>query len=115
VRWGIVLLWMAVIFFLSSQSTLPSFANTWADWLQDIGGHFIAYAVLAGLLWWALNGSGVSRPALWAFLIALLYALSDEYHQSFVPGRHPDPLDIVTDLAGAAAALLWLSRRSRSR
>jgi len=71
--------------------------------------------VLAGLLWWALNGSGVSRPALWAFLIALLYALSDEYHQSFVPGRHPDPLDIVTDLAGAAAALLWLSRRSRSR
>jgi VanZ family protein len=50
----------------------------------------------------------VARPALWAFAVALLYGLSDEFHQAFVPGRHPDPLDIVTDIAGAAAALLAL-------
>ena len=53
---------------------------------------------------------GASRPACsCALLIVLLYALSDEFHQSFVPGRHPDPFDVATDLAGALVALLLLS------
>ncbi|MCX7707278.1 MAG: VanZ family protein, partial [Anaerolineae bacterium] len=62
---------------------------------------------------WALAGSGVRRPGLWAFVLALLYAFSDEFHQSFVPGRHPDPLDILTDAAGAGAALAWVQWRAR--
>ena len=37
----------------------------------------------------ALRVSGVRRPWLWAFLIAVLYGVSDEFHQSFVPNRHP--------------------------
>jgi hypothetical protein len=107
---------MGIIFYLSNQPALPSVPGIWIE-LQDIAGHFIEYAVLAGLLRWALAGAGVQTPDRWAFLLSLAYALSDEFHQSFVPGRHPDPFDIVTDAAGALFALaalrLWRTQRVR--
>lgn len=110
-RWAAAAAWMGVIFVVSAQPTLPLVLDS-PD-LQDIAGHFLAYAVLAALLRWALAGSGVGRPCLWAFVLAVLYAFSDEFHQSFVPGRHPDPLDILTDAAGAAAALAWARWRAQ--
>jgi VanZ family protein len=100
--------WMGVIFFLSAQSRLPDLSSSFSDSLQDILGHFMAYGALAFLVFRALEGFGVARPAPWTLVVVLLYALSDEFHQSFVPGRHPDPFDIATDLLGAAAALLAL-------
>lgn len=116
-RWLAVVVWMGVIFFLSAQPRLPVVLPSLFNSLQDVIGHFVAYAVLAVLVYWALVGVDAPRPARLALLIALLYALSDEFHQSFVPGRHPDPFDIVTDLVGAVAALFALrllrSRRTR--
>jgi VanZ family protein len=116
-HWIAVLAWMGVIFFLSSQAWLPHPAPSFFDDLQDVLGHFAAYGVLALLLHRALTGSGSARAVRYAMLIALLYALSDEIHQAFVPGRHPDPFDILTDCTGAAAVLLVLSllhsRRAR--
>jgi len=112
-RWAAVIAWMALIFFLSSRSRLPLMSLGWADALQDVAGHFVAYAVLAGLLAWALSCSGAAHPLWWSFALALLYGLSDEFHQSFVPGRHPDVLDILTDAAGAACMLLILKYRRR--
>jgi VanZ family protein len=106
VRLAAVVAWMGVIFFLSSQSRLPDLSTSFSDALQDVLGHFVAYGALAVLAFWALEGFGAARPAVWALVVALLYGLSDEFHQAFVPGRHPDPFDIATDLAGAAAALL---------
>ena len=42
-----------------------------------------------------------------AWLLAILYAASDEFHQSFVPGRHPDPMDVlIFDNLGAIFAML---------
>ncbi len=55
----------------------------------------------------------VARPARWALVIAVIYGLSDEFHQSFVPGRNADLLDVITDAAGAAAGL-WAARRFRA-
>jgi VanZ family protein len=115
-RWGAVLAWMGLIFFLSAQSRLPNLSPSLSDALQDIVGHFVGYAVLAALLHWALSGLGTRHATLLTLVIVLLYACSDEFHQSFVPGRHPDLFDIVTDLVGAAFALLAINlRRSRSR
>lgn len=114
-RWAAVGAWMAVIFFLSSRSRLPLLPTGWAEALQDVVGHFAAYGVLAGLLAWALSGSGAVHAGRCSFALALLYALSDEFHQSFVPGRHPDVLDILTDAAGAACMLLLLKYLSRRR
>jgi VanZ family protein len=118
-RLAAVVAWMALIFFLSSQSRLPDLSPSFSDALQDILGHFLAYGALALLVVWALEAFGVSRPALWALVVVLLYALSDEFHQSFVPGRHPDLFDIATDVAGALVALALLAvvrlrRRSSS-
>lgn len=113
-RWAAVVAWMGLIFLLSGRSQLPDLIGGWPGF-QDVLGHFLAYGVLA-LLWrWALVGAGVARPGRWAFVLTVLYGLSDEFHQSFVPGRHPDIFDILTDAAGAAAALVWMKLRAGNR
>jgi VanZ family protein len=105
---------MGFIFYLSSLPNIPYLGQGWYTALRDVAGHFTVYAILA-LLWErALAGSGVARPARWAFVVVVLYSLTDEFHQGFVPGRNPDLLDILTDAAGAAFAL-WLSARYRAR
>jgi len=98
-----VLGWMAMIFFLSAQPDFPHPDSGWLDLLASSGAHLFLYAVLALLLNWAL-GNGVRGVAL-AFGLALLYGVSDEFHQSFVPGRVPDVLDLVSDGLGTALAL----------
>jgi VanZ family protein len=116
VRWAAVVAWMGLIFFLSAQPRLPRVMPPGLPQIQDVIGHFIVYAVLAVLLWWALRGAGGRRPLLWALAVTVLYSLTDEFHQSFVPNRHPDVFDLATDFAGAVTALLivlWLSVRRR--
>jgi VanZ family protein len=115
-RWLAVAGWMALIFFLSSQSRLPSPEDPLVDLLFKKTAHFTAYAILALLMWRALP-SGRWVWAL-AWLVAVLYAGSDEWHQSFVPGRHPSPWDVVIDASGALAGLLalrWFIQRSKKR
>jgi MYXO-CTERM domain-containing protein len=106
---------MGLIFLLSSQSRLPDLSRSLSDALQDVLGHFVAYGTLALLVFWALEAFDVSRPAFWTLAVILLYGLSDEFHQAFVPGRHPDPFDIATDLAGGAVALLAIAAVRRRR
>lgn len=108
-RWAAAVAWMGLIFYLSAQSTLPSLAP-FVPGLQAIAGHVGAYAVLAVLLQGALAGAGVQRAGWWAIVLAALYGMSDEFHQSFVPGRDPDVFDLAMDTVGASAALLarWL-------
>lgn len=70
------------------------------------GGHFLAYALLATLAYRA-------RPSYrLAFWLAVLYAISDEFHQSFVPGRTGMPLDVFIDSMGGLAGLAWLRWRT---
>ncbi len=82
------LVWMGMIFALSSRSKVPEPFGL-AGHLMAIAGHFTVYAVLAVLLWWTLEPHDV--PARWRFLLALAgavaYGLTDEWHQSFVSGR----------------------------
>lgn len=115
-RWAAVAGWMGLIFFFSDQPGLVLSPDAWwSDWLSWLA-HFVEYAVLAVLLWWALR----STPPLarWAvhlaFAVSVLYAISDEYHQSFVPGRQPDVRDVLVDAAGALIAL-WLAHRYLNR
>jgi VanZ family protein len=109
--WLAVVLWMGMIFALSAQSRLPSAPQPWLDVLVKKGGHFAVYAVLAALIWRAFEWR--SRAWSWAWLLAVIYAISDEWHQSFVAGRHPQATDVLIDACGAATALLivWLKLR----
>jgi len=97
---------MALIFFLSSRSTLPH-APGLSGALTAIGGHLVAYAVLALLLAWGLGGGDLTgrQRLLLAFTIAVAYGVTDEFHQSFVPGRDANPVDLLLDAAGASTAL----------
>ena len=110
-----VVAWMGVIFLLSARETLPQPPGFDID-LTSIVGHFSVYAVLAALTWWAFGAFALTarQRVLLAFGLALLYGISDEWHQSFVPGRNPDIFDVLVDAIGAAAgitAAVWVARR----
>ena len=106
--WLPPLLLMGAIFFLSDQPSL----NSGLGAIDLIGRkliHFAEYALLCFLWWRALvTVTSPGRAALLAFLLASGYAATDEYHQSFVDGRHGTPLDWAIDSAGAATAALKL-------
>ncbi len=79
--------------------------------------HFTEYGILALLLFNAFrSGSATKWKRSWAvysFLILVIYALSDEYHQTFTETRMGSIYDSLTDIAGGFTALflLWLLRR----
>lgn len=112
-RWLPVAAWMALIFALSAQSRVPQLDQPLLDVLVKKGWHFTEYAILATLLWRALAWR--ARAWMRAWPIAALYAMTDEFHQRFVSGRHSMFTDVLIDSAGAATALLviWLIRRRR--
>lgn len=110
--WLPVVAWMGLIYYLSAQPELPQPYPGWADLLISSLAHVFVFGVLA-VLW--VRALGLRRNAwLLAFTVTLLYALSDEFHQAFVPGRHPDLWDLACDAFGAAIGLtfwFWWDRR----
>jgi VanZ family protein len=118
--WGPVCLFAGLIFYLSSQSELPETLPSFVEELGDKVHHMMTYG-LFGLLWYrAFRFCGgtwaAPRAALLAILASVLYGVTDEIHQSFVPLREPDVWDVVADAVGAAAAVLaidrWILRRT---
>lgn len=109
-RWGPALVMMLLIFLASSipSQELPDF-EVW-DTLVKKGGHMLGYALLAAAYLRGLAPAG-GRPArreiLTAVLLASLYAVSDEFHQSFVPGRESTPADVGIDVLGAMTGV-WV-------
>lgn len=106
--------WMTWIFYLSNQPALnvpPLFEH------QDKAMHFIAYGLLGifVLAMMPLPSAGYTTTQAWlSTLVASLYGISDEIHQSFVPGRSPEVLDWVADTVGALCATLLLAHLSRA-
>ena len=108
--WGPPLAWMAVIFTLSSQPRLPTPPQPLAAQLVQVGGHMMAFGTLLLLLLRAMKSTWSGHTMIgWALLVTTLYALADEYHQSFVPGRHATLMDVAVDAAGMLLALGALS------
>jgi VanZ family protein len=105
--WLPVLAWAALIFALSSVPDLGTGLGGWDLALRKVA-HAAEYAVLGGLLLRATGRTG------FAFLLGTLYAVSDEIHQAFVPGRMGSPLDVAIDVLGVVCGiLLWQSIRTR--
>ena len=108
-NWIPALVTMGIIFWFSSRSAdeLPVFS--WADTIIKKSGHVIGYAILAFWYWVALRKDKNKRWLAW--LLAILYALTDEYHQVFVSGRHPSVWDVILfDNLGALISL-WLANQ----
>lgn len=105
------LFWMALIFYLSAQPSLgvPGLFSG-----QDKVLHALVYGVLGffigrGLSPWR-GGLSWGQVGLVTLLVAL-YGLSDEFHQSFVPGRSPSVADVIADTLGGFVAAWFLRRR----
>jgi len=136
-----VLLWMAVIFVgstgvLSSQRTsrfigpflrwlIPDISDDTVRAVQTVvrkGSHVAEYSVLGVLLWRARRRPTRNDPRPWswreaafALFLAGGYAVTDEFHQWFVPSRGASGWDVLLDTLGAAAGILLLWRLGRRR
>jgi VanZ family protein len=137
--WLPVILWMALIFTLStglgsmqrtSRIIGPLLRLVWPDisekTIHDVqvvvrkGGHVSGYAVLAILILRASNQcvfprTWSTKSALFSEAVATVYAISDEFHQSFEPTRYASPWDVLIDAAGAAAGIfiIWTAGKLR--
>jgi VanZ family protein len=104
-RWVPAVMMMIAIFSLSSlpADRLPYFGAY--DFLVKKAGHASGYALLGLTYYYALPKS-LSSGYRWgmAVLMAVLFALSDEFHQSFVAGRTSTLRDVMIDGGGAAIA-----------
>jgi len=108
--WLPVVVWAGLIFAFSSVPDLGTGLGGWDLVLRKIA-HAAEYAVLGALLARALR----TRPGL-AAGIGILYAVSDEVHQAFVPGRLGSPVDVAIDAVGIiAGVVLWERALARSR
>ena len=111
--WILPVIWMVLIFWLSGTpgEDVPHLGG-WDTWLKK-GGHMAGYALLAILWARALHSRfPLATAGRLALMIVVLYAISDEYHQTFVPGRNGKGVDVLVDAAGGLAGL-WVWRRSR--
>ena len=121
--WMPVILWMLVILYLSSQSAdqsnqlsmgvtvriyeavnilLPELEVDAFNHMVRKYAHFFAYMILGILSVNALYLNGIKdrKAILYSFIISFLYAISDEIHQIFVPGRAGQVMDVLIDSSG---------------
>lgn len=126
-KWILVIAWMAVIFIFSSQPgevsdesskfviyifnllglDLNSAFGSLANFIVRKGAHFTEYFIFCMLLHNAFSESfSLKKSMLFSIIGVFLYACSDEFHQSFVPGRGPAFRDVLVDTSGGAAAML---------
>jgi len=95
---------MAAIFYESSLSEVPG-----TEGISDTFLHTTGYALLALITLRATSGarwSGVTLKAIvLAWAITTAYGATDEWHQSFTPGRSPELRDLRNDAIGACLAV----------
>jgi len=114
--WGPVAAWAALIFYLSGIPHLKTNLGIW-DLILRKCAHIVEYAILTGLL---IRAFGRSTDWLFRYVIilswvvAVFYAGTDEFHQTFVPGRVGCVSDVCIDSIGVTwACLLWAGWHKR--
>lgn len=114
-----VLLWAAAIFTVSSFPNPPGTSG--GEWKSQLA-HTTEYAILAALIFHALRSARPTTPVValagFAWALATLYGMSDEFHQSFVPNRDANWLDVGFDALGSAIGVtlaLAFERTGRRR
>lgn len=111
--WAPPIVWAYFIFLFSSMTITPVSGVYWKEFVVKKSAHLIEYGVLAGLLYRALVGSKISRlnSVLLAILISIVYAVTDELHQSFTPGRESTIRDVFVDTIGATLSVYLIDKK----
>lgn len=110
ILWLPVIIWAGLIFYLSSIPDLKTSLETFWDIILRKIAHIVEYSVLFLLL-----SRAMKKPLIWPIIISILYAILDEFHQSFVPGRNMALLDVCFDSAGILLGFLGQLRINRCR
>lgn len=107
--WLPVAAWCALIFILSGIPNLKTEFG-FGDLILRKCAHLTEYAILYLLSFRAFSlqrpGMPLNKRMAAALLLAVAYAASDEFHQSFVPTRGPSVMDVLIDSTGAVCGLL---------
>ena len=102
--WLPVILWAGVIFYLSGVPNLNSGLPVFWDVFWRKLFHAGEFGLLNLLLWRALyygEGASFKKALGWSLIFTILYAISDELHQYFVPDRQARWQDAAQDSLGA--------------
>jgi len=112
--WLPVVVWAGVIFGFSSMAINKQAEFSWFDFVIKKTAHVVEYAILYFLLFRAMSEKGkkIGRK-IWvtSLILVMIYAFSDEWHQTFVPGREGTLRDVGFDTIGAMLSLNLLKRR----
>jgi len=101
--WLPLIIWAGLIFYLSSLPYLRTSLDTFWDTILRKIAHMVEYGIFFLLL-----ARAMKKPLIWSIVLSILYAISDEFHQSFVPGRNMALLDICFDSTGVLLGyLIW--------
>jgi VanZ family protein len=110
--WLPTLLWMVVIFGFSAQPTLHASAVSWQDFVVKKSAHVAEYFILGLLLNSSLKKT-TSLPRrsrlLLIIIIGVVYACTDEFHQTFIAGREGRIRDILIDSLGLGGSATFLT------
>lgn len=111
--WFPVVIWSIVIFSFSARSVPSTSDFFWKDFVVKKTAHLVEYGILAVLLYRAFVSYGRSKKEalIYSLVIAVVYAASDEFHQSFVSGRDGRLRDVIIDTMGASGALYLVNSR----
>ena len=115
--WLPPILWALIIFTFSSFPTVETSDFFLWDFLIKKSAHLIEYGVLAILLYRAMINSDMEKKKaiIYSIIIAGLYGVTDEFHQSFIPGRGPAARDVAIDTIGATIGILLTGKYSKSK
>lgn len=105
-----VVVWAIVIFLFSNHPSVRASSIQLEDFVIKKTAHMIEYAIFTILVYRAFLNSNVKpqKALLLSFLVAILYAASDEFHQSFTPGREPTVRDVIFDTIGSVLAINFI-------
>ena len=111
--WLPVLVWAGVIFGFSSLEINRATEFSWLDFIIKKTAHVVEYAILFWLLFraWTNKGAEVKQSVMiYGLILCFVYALSDEWHQTFVPGREGTLRDVGFDTIGMLLSLNQIKR-----
>jgi VanZ family protein len=114
-RWSAAILWMGAIFALSATPSIATPLEPVYDFTFKKLAHVTEYGILTILLASAveIHIRHKGYALLTTALVAILYAFSDEWHQTFVPGREGTLRDVAIDALGVVGMSIWLKSKSK--
>lgn len=106
------LLWAGLLVYIGGRSNVPRVESPLP---LDKAAHFVMYGILGAMATMGWRAAGRTPRLLWVLALASLVGVTDELHQSTVPGRSPEIADWIADTIGIAAAAALVLRITREK